>query len=91
MEYWQEAVAEALSAEGVIATDAQIAAVAGWMRSAHECHSEQTGPRAGPAPVPRPEPTPEPKRAWWEDVSRLSGRDWVMANRIHELIASRYS
>lgn len=88
MEYWKEAVAEALEAEGVTATDEQIAAVAGWMESAADCRQS-----SGPAPERSPAEvevvaTPAPKE-WWRDRSQLVGNDWVLSGQIHALIASR--
>lgn len=90
MEYWKDVVAEALEAEGVTATDVQITAVAGWMKSAAEC-------RGAGGPVPEPatakvEPVAAPvAKEWWRDRSQLVGADWVLSGRIHDLIASRYS
>jgi hypothetical protein len=90
MEYWKDAVAEALEAEGVTATDEQITALAGWMQSAAEC-------RGAGDPVPEPasvkvEPTAAPsQKEWWRDRSQLVGSDWVLSGRIHDLIASRHA
>lgn len=32
----------------------------------------------------------EPPQEWWRNRNELSGYDWVLANRIHDLINSRY-
>lgn len=91
MEYWKDAVAEALEAEGVTATDEQIAAVAGWMKSAAECRGAGGGPMPEPASVKvEPAAALAPKE-WWRDRSQLVGADWVLSGRIHDLIGSRYS
>ena len=42
-DYWEECISEALEAEGVAATDAQIAAVAKWIAGAHECYGMAHG------------------------------------------------
>lgn len=90
MEYWTEAVSEALEAEGVEATEAQISAVASWMKSACECRAEYSAP-VDRTPEPAPKPKPEPTQEWWRDRSQLVGTDWVLSGRIHDLINSRYS
>lgn len=43
MNYWQEAVAEALEVAGLSATDEQIKEVSSWMESAHDCYGETMG------------------------------------------------
>jgi hypothetical protein len=90
MEYWRDAVAEALEAEGVAATDEQIAAVAKWMKSAADCRDA-----CSPSPesiCAKAEPAaPVAAQEWWRDRSKLVGSDWVLSGRIHDLIASRYS
>jgi hypothetical protein len=88
MEYWKDAVSEALEAEGVTATDEQIAAVAGWMKTAAECRGAcGPVPERAPAKIEQVE-TPAPKE-WWRDRRQLVGNDWVISGQIHDLIASR--
>lgn len=91
MEYWNEAVSEALDAEGVKATPEQVTAIASWMKSAAECRSASFPvPDSKPSTVKVPEP-PAPAQDWWRDRRHLVGSDWVLSGRIHDLIASRYS
>jgi len=88
MEYWKEAVAEALEAEGVEATDKQIAAVAGWMKSAADCRQSSAPVHEAALTKIKTIAAPAPKE-WWRDRSQLVGNDWVLAGQIHDLIASR--
>lgn len=87
--YWLEAVSEAMEAEGINATDKQMTAMASWMKTAHELHSNYSAP-VDYSPGKKPAKQPEQTQEWWRDRNELSGNDWVLANRIHDLINSRY-
>lgn len=89
-EFWIEAISEAIEAEGVVATKEQIIAMGSWMKVAHECHTNYCAP-VDNSPQKETAVMLEPRQEWWRDRSQLSGADWVLANRIHALINSRYS
>lgn len=88
MDYWADAVSEAMEAEGVKATNVQIDTIAKWMKSAHECH--QSGPPSEPSRTAPERVVPERRAQWWEDTSQLVGSEWTLANQIHRMISSRF-
>jgi len=90
MDFWTIVVEEALDEEGVEVSADQIAAIARSMRLAHEYCDDGAPPIEHARPRPEPQPVPRPG-AWWEDRSKLSGKDWVLSGQIHALINSRYA
>lgn len=89
MDYWLAVLDEVIDQTGVEFSDDQKIVAADLIKSAASVHGEYSHHQE-PAPAPPKAIVPERKSAWWEDVSQLSGSDWVLANQIHALIGSRY-
>lgn len=90
MEYWLAVLDELSDQTGLDVPSDKRELAAGILQSASSVHSDYSAPAECPrAPVERR--TPDRKQAWWEDVSQLSGSDWVLARQIHALIASRHA
>ena len=51
MNYWHECICEAFEDAGIIATDAQIESVVGWVEGAHENYGMAHGHDAIPNPM----------------------------------------
>jgi hypothetical protein len=91
MEYWLSVVDELADQIGIVLSEEKRDIAASIIQSAASVHGEYSShsePERKLAPTER---RAEPKRAWWEDVSNLSGSDWVLARQIHNLIASRHA
>lgn len=90
MEYWLSVVDELADQTGVDFCHAQRMTAASILESAASVHGEYSAHSEPPPSPSKAEPRQERHQSWWEDVSVLSGSDWVLAKQIHNLIASRH-
>lgn len=91
MEYWLCVIDELADQTGIVIPDDKRETAAGILKSAASVHGDYSTHHEPSRPPEAPARPAERKRAWWEDLSTLSGSDWVLAQQIHRLIGSRYT
>lgn len=89
--FWLSVIDEMVDQTGIEMSGEQRETATSILQSAASVQGEYSShsePSREPVAVQR---QPERKQAWWEDVSKLSGSDWVLARQIHRMIASRHA